>query len=219
MSLLTAAAVGVAVSAIAAPAEAITFNLGGTSVAGEGIKSSVAGASTIDFNSAPLGSSNGYSSGIASFSGQGSIVNGSVSGRYAAPPDDLTNYLSLGSSQEPGPVSIKFGNTLNYLGLFAGSIDSFNKLQFFRNGAFVHEALFAGSGDQSANGAVYVNFFSQGSTDLFDEVRLFSTQAAFEVDNIAYRAIPTPALLPGLVGLGVAALRKRKGEQKAEAEA
>jgi hypothetical protein len=29
--------------------------------------------------------------------------------------------------------------------------------------------------------------------------------------------IPTPALLPGLIGMGVAALRKRKGEALAEA--
>jgi len=31
--------------------------------------------------------------------------------------------------------------------------------------------------------------------------------------------VPTPALLPGLIGLGVAALRKRKGEAKAEVNA
>lgn len=29
--------------------------------------------------------------------------------------------------------------------------------------------------------------------------------------------VPTPALLPGLIGMGVAALRKRKGEESAEA--
>lgn len=32
----------------------------------------------------------------------------------------------------------------------------------------------------------------------------------------AITAVPTPALLPGLIGLGAAALRKRKGEQVAE---
>jgi hypothetical protein len=32
-------------------------------------------------------------------------------------------------------------------------------------------------------------------------------------------AVPTPALLPGLLGFGVAALRKRKGEEQPEAEA
>lgn len=38
----------------------------------------------------------------------------------------------------------------------------------------------------------------------------------FFVDNLAV-AVPTPALLPGLIGLGIGAWRKRKSEQKAEA--
>ncbi|MBW4691629.1 MAG: PTPA-CTERM sorting domain-containing protein [Lyngbya sp. HA4199-MV5] len=40
----------------------------------------------------------------------------------------------------------------------------------------------------------------------------------FFVDNLAV-AVPTPALLPGLIGLGIGAWRKRKSEQTAEAEA
>jgi hypothetical protein len=37
----------------------------------------------------------------------------------------------------------------------------------------------------------------------------------WEVDNLAYSAVavPTPALLPGLIGMGLAFWRKRKGEQ------
>ncbi|MFQ4134837.1 PTPA-CTERM sorting domain-containing protein [Nodosilinea sp. PGN35] len=42
----------------------------------------------------------------------------------------------------------------------------------------------------------------------------------FILDNFTFNkdttAIPTPALLPGLIGMGVAALRKRKGEALAE---
>jgi hypothetical protein len=41
--------------------------------------------------------------------------------------------------------------------------------------------------------------------------------AYFTVDNQNSVAIPTPALLPGLVGLGMAALRKRKENQGQEA--
>ncbi|MGQ9871715.1 hypothetical protein [Leptodesmis sp.] len=40
-----------AVAMNAASAEAFSFNVGGTEVAGEGYKSSVAGVTTIDFNS------------------------------------------------------------------------------------------------------------------------------------------------------------------------
>ncbi|MBD1822210.1 PTPA-CTERM sorting domain-containing protein [Cyanobacteria bacterium FACHB-DQ100] len=36
--------------------------------------------------------------------------------------------------------------------------------------------------------------------------------------NIQVATVPTPALLPGLIGFGVAALRKRKGETSPEAE-
>nr|WP_277874268.1 PTPA-CTERM sorting domain-containing protein [Nodosilinea sp. FACHB-131] len=60
---------------------------------------------------------------------------------------------------------------------------------------------------------------------MFDEVRLFSSEAAFEVDNIAYRTefpsttpVPTPALLPGLIGMGIAAYRKRKPQSLAQPE-
>lgn len=36
----------------------------------------------------------------------------------------------------------------------------------------------------------------------------------WEVDDLQYSAdVPTPALLPGLIGLGIGVLRKRKGEQ------
>jgi hypothetical protein len=37
--------------------------------------------------------------------------------------------------------------------------------------------------------------------------------------SVYYNVIPTPALLPGLIGMGVAAVRKRKGEAEESAEA
>lgn len=40
---------------------------------------------------------------------------------------------------------------------------------------------------------------------------------AFKASFTSSAAIPTPALLPGLIGMGVATLRKRKGEALAEA--
>ncbi|MGG6263553.1 PTPA-CTERM sorting domain-containing protein [Leptolyngbya sp. AN03gr2] len=36
--------------------------------------------------------------------------------------------------------------------------------------------------------------------------------------NVQVQTVPTPALLPGVIGFGVAALRKRKGEASTEAE-
>jgi hypothetical protein len=63
---------------------------------------------------------------------------------------------------------------------------------------------------------------AQNSTELFDEVELLSlintNGDAIGLDQITVGTqaqvtpVPTPAMLPGLVGLGMAALRKRKGQ-------
>jgi hypothetical protein len=38
------------------------------------------------------------------------------------------------------------------------------------------------------------------------------------LSGVTVETIPTPALLPGLIGMGLAALRKRKGEQAEQPE-
>ncbi|PSB12129.1 PEP-CTERM sorting domain-containing protein [filamentous cyanobacterium CCP1] len=45
----------------------------------------------------------------------------------------------------------------------------------------------------------------------------FGLNSSLTIDNVNTTAVPTPALLPGLLGMGVAALRKRKGEATEEA--
>lgn len=89
--------------------------------------------------------------------------------------------------------------------------------------------------DNFANGPTLANGFSRqgagnfrgGFIDVSGTVGAQRTSAwAFDILNVEQAEvipstpIPTPALLPGLVGLGVAALRKRKaaGAQVAEAE-
>ncbi|MGG6238286.1 PTPA-CTERM sorting domain-containing protein [Nodosilinea sp. AN01ver1] len=71
------------------------------------------------------------------------------------------------------------------------------------------------------------SFFVAGIQGVFQPLGLdgsgsFSAQGSLRIDGSSYSAditaapIPTPALLPGLLGLGVAALRKRNGEEDAE---
>jgi hypothetical protein len=65
----------------------------------------------------------------------------------------------------------------------------------------------------------YVNFFSTNDgpnankviqSVLLEDSGTGSFTRSFQVDNIAYEAIPTPALLPGLLGLGASLWNKRR---------
>ncbi len=44
-----------------------------------------------------------------------------------------------------------------------------------------------------------------------------ANSADWEVDHLQYGYVPTPALLPGLIGMGVAALRRRRSSQEQDA--
>jgi hypothetical protein len=221
-------AITAAISAIAEPAHALSVSLG------SGTTSSVSGVTNITFDdgypdSNPL---NPYTSGIATYSGKGAIVQGSQTNRYLAPGSntgpaaDQTPYLTFGSTQEPGDVTIKFTQALDYFGLYWGSVDSYNSIQFFKGATQIGSditgsaiaTLLGKTGTGNFNVDTYVNFFA-GANESFDKIVMKSGNAAFESDNHAYRAVPTPALLPGLIGLGVAAIRKRKQEDGGEATA
>ena len=163
-----------------------------------------------------------------SYDGGSGIVSGNASGLYAAPAADAdgdgnsntrdnTPYLSLGGSGRPSSATFKFKYPIiSTLGFLWGSVDSYNSVSFLRGSTLLAE--FTGSdvirfptGDQSSIGTRFVNFTgNEGDKDYFDTVIFKSTSAAFELDDIRYTEVPTPALLPGLIGVGVAALRKRK---------
>ncbi|GAB4160461.1 MAG: hypothetical protein Fur0046_39560 [Cyanobacteria bacterium J069] len=69
----------------------------------------------------------------------------------------------------------------------------------------------------------YFSFVSDSNDDFFDQVTFSRTNGFLSIDNVAYRVVPTPALLPGIIGMGIAALKKRRDgaldEVEAEAEA
>lgn len=148
------------------------------------------------------------------------------------PSDTALPYLNIGggpnSSSElaGGRVALNFaglGQPLNYFGLYWGSLDiiptNANVISFFRGGSLVRsftglQVADALPGQQTLL-SQYINFSSTDASEYFDRVELSNADLfAYEVDNLSYRAIPTPALLPGLVGMGVGFLRKKRKEQE-----
>lgn len=179
------------------------------------------------------------------WSGDGAIRLGSDAGdpmKYAAPYNedimlsgaDATQYYSVPEmipvDYEPGSqptgdwywsqvnFNLPAGETFDYLGLFWGSVDTFNTFEFL-NGTDV-VASFGGeiitvagpaNGNQSAPYSnLYVNFYDLPD---FDAVRFLSTQYAFEFDNLAVGVNPIPvpgAVLLGMLGLSIAGIKLRK---------
>lgn len=149
------------------------------------------------------------------------IVNGSLSGKYAAPfglsQPDQTNYVSVPNPFSTGSVTVGLGGMYDYFGLWWGSVDSYNTLSFLKAGVVV--ASFTGTqvvnpsaanGNQTAPSTnIYVNFFDLPD---FDSFKMTSTQYAFEVDNIAIGRVPEPGtiLLFGLGMLGMTIFGKRR---------
>ena len=218
-------------------AAAMTAALGaGSANAALSLASSVGGAPTgatlwnLD-GAAPAGVS-------VTFGGTAGYVTGSVGGQYAAPflsgnngngfgspnqpnGQDTTRYITSGSTgtTPPGSVTFLFTAVQQYFGLLWGSVDDYNKIEFF-NGATSLGSLIGtavtptATGDQGSNGTFYVNI---NSTVGFDKVVMTSSQFAFEFDNVAFNTrplgVPEPmsiALLgAGLLGLGFARKRSR----------
>lgn len=175
------------------------------SISGAGVYTTdVAGATTMDFNT-------GACSAGVSCSGAGQFVSGNLSGRYASPFGISDTYLSVPNPSSSGTYTIGLNGDYNYYGLYWGSVDTYNSIAFYLGN--VQVGSFSGSqlGPLLANGNQgswssnrYVNFLFTGG-DLFDTVKLTSTNFAFESDNHAFARVPEPPvfvlLAVGLVGL------------------
>lgn len=138
----------------------------------------------------------------------------------ASPTNSDGNYLKVRQTN----ATFSFEKPLTYFGLLWGSIDAENTIQFFNSSSATPVSSYTGaslasalgfsllpfSANLGADGTKYIEFaLADIGTDV-DKVVLSTGFSPFEVDNVAYQSIPTPALLPGLIGMGIAALRKRK---------
>lgn len=128
---------------------------------------------------------------------------------------DYTNFLnSIGAT-----VPSLAGSSVNYLGFYWGSVDTYNSFEFYSNdvlvGRITGDELLAElngtAGDQVADSSnVYVNI-SFDASEAFNRLRVVSSGIAGEFDNIVVgldkRDVPAPNSLAilglGLLGLGM----------------
>ena len=160
------------------------------------------------------------------------FAKGSVSGAFATPANDLTYYFYTPEQGNNAPASVTVDNSdflafspnlyIDYLGLYFGSIDTYNSLKFNLiggnsftiTGTEILNKLGGTSGNQGASSSnVYVNI-NFTPAEYFTSFTLETTGVALEIDNVVTHvsAVPEPSTLilfgAGLLGL-VALGRKR----------
>ena len=194
----------------------ITVNSAGPIILAEGVDTNSFGLNTETFDNQSSGTSSNNGAGHGNFfsepldatfsgSGHAGIVNGSFGGVTAAPfvgplpgSADPTNYLSIGAG---GTETIQFATLENAFGLYWGSVDAFNTIDFYNgthlvasySGADVNPLFASGNqGSFSANG--YVEFTGLAP---FDKV-VFETgnTNAFEIDNVSAGSIHAQLAAP-----------------------
>jgi hypothetical protein len=134
-------------------------------------------------------------------------VTGRRGGYWEGPFENPTTYLTVGSPTNPEPITIRFAQPITYFGMYVGSPDVYNSVEFFSGDM----SLGSLSGDQIVNpadsqltSARYVNFDVQGGT--VNRIVMNSDKAAFETDNHAYIVhTPEPATM-AIAGTALALL-------------
>ncbi len=218
LQLLAAIAAAFAVSS----ASAGFIQVGGVPAGADGKVSGQPNVCTVNFNAGNAVNNCGatYTQGGGPIASS-HFVRGSLSGQYATPAGDTTTYLTVGPSAGSS-ITISLATAANYFGFYAGSLDTYNLVQFFLNGALVdsftgadiNAVAFPGgptNGNQSQ--AEFIEYFP-GS--LYDHIVYSSSSNAFETDNQAFglaspNVVPEPesTALLALGALGLVALRRR----------
>jgi hypothetical protein len=166
---------------------------------------------------------------VVSFTPDGTSTAGSTSGINAAPymvgnnsafdgvatfGPDTTSYLTTGV----GGFRLDLPTTANYFGIYLGSVDGYNNIDFYRGNTLIthftgYDVSALANGDQGALGSFYLNF---NADVLFDNIRTSSSQYAGEFDNAAFNEVPEPSTLAMfatiLAGLGFLVSRRKRND-------
>jgi hypothetical protein len=197
-------------------AATISVTYGGVSCgAAAGLCTSVAAATTVTFDDADglsLPSVFGVAqylanAGLTAAAGNSPFVTGRQGGYWEAPFENSTTFLTVGSPSRPGPVTIALSKPINYFGMYVGSPDPYNSIEFYSGGTLL--GAFSGNGiinpaDSALRSARFVNFGIDGGSA--DRIVMSSGIAAFETDNHAFVTVDTPEpMTMGLAGTALVA--------------
>ncbi|MGC2413973.1 MAG: hypothetical protein WA459_14895 [Stellaceae bacterium] len=185
---------------------------------------SLPSATVLNFDDLALGTLPSLHFNGGSLSGSGAIENTNLHNRFAAPAGDNTKFMTISFPSAAGSVQFFLDAPENYFGLYWGSIDVYNSVEFLNDGHLI--ATFSGAqvanltgllanGDQkSSTSNRYVNF-NLGS-NFYNEVVLQTSNYGFEVDDIAFGdppvRVPEPNPLPvlALATFGIAFAWRRR---------
>jgi hypothetical protein len=205
----------------AAQAAIVTNSTGATTFAGGVIGSYAGGTTLVTFDSGVVGGPN------TNFTAQGFNFN-TTGGSGGGIRTGSVNSTFVGF-QQPYPNSATLVSTSADFTTFSmlwGSIDAYNSISFYNNGSQVG-STYTGSdfatpadGGQTDDDTNRYVFFTFNGGDRFDTVLFSSTQAAFEMDNLALGgmanaegAVPEAStwgmMILGFMGVGFLSYRRR----------
>jgi hypothetical protein len=207
------------------PASAVTMQVN------SGPFSSYADAKTVTFDDGTANDPNGF---VTYSNITTNIVQGSVSGQYASPYGDNTDFLAIspvGSNVagDTGFVNIDFKQAVNYFGFYAGSLDSYNYIDIYNgdqllktfSGADVPTAIADGN-QTSLQSNMFINLVAD-TGETFNRVVMRSDGVAFETDNHAYRLASVPESNPmlGVLAIGACGMMSlfKRSQQKVTVKA
>ena len=200
----------------------------------------------VDAEGGPECSINSWGGPAITATGGGFGVRKGSTGGAARPANDETCYAygpKIGGGT-PAAVKIDYspiltvqgpGVGIDYLGLYYGSIDTYNNIAFYSgdellttdsgllmdgilSGSEILAAEGGSSGNQTQRGSnVYVNLFFDAN-EMFTAFEFRTTGIAFEFDNVVVglsnRTVPIPSPIAlMLTGLTIVTFRKRKGRR------